>query len=141
MFRVPIAYPFAIRQAVGILVSIVTHYLLTFVADLGILGSGIALGLAQYSSLASLLATIWIRKLHKKTWGGWSWECLNDWGQYVAYGIPGFFISIAEMTIYELGILVVRLAGSLQQSILVVLFYYYCILFIVSYALRCPHRK
>ena len=112
-----------------------------FVADLGIFGAGIANSLAQYAGLASLLAIIWIRKLHKKTWGGWSWECLNDWGQYLAYGIPGFFITIAEMAIYELGILVVGLAGSLQQSILVVLFNYYCIMFIVSYALRFPHRK
>ena len=61
-------YPFAISQAVGILVSIVAHYLLMFVADLGILGAGIAIGIAEYSGLASLLATILIRKLHKKTW-------------------------------------------------------------------------
>ena len=131
-----IVYPFAISQAVGILVSIVAHYLLMFVADLGILGSGIAIGISQYAALVVILAIIWIRKLHKKTWGGWSWECLNDWGQYVAYGIPGFFITIAEMAIYELGILVVGLAGSLQQSILVVMLNYYYNTFVVTYALR-----
>ena len=131
-----IVYPFAISQAVGILVSIVAHYLLMFVADLGILGSGIALGISQYAALVVILAIIWIRKLHKKTWGGWSWECLNDWGQYVAYGIPGMLILVAEMVIYEAGILIVGLTGSLQQSILVVLFNYYYILFIVGYSFR-----
>ena len=127
MSRVPIAYPFAISQVFSIPVNIVAHYLLMFVADLGILGAGFALGISQYAAVVAILAPIWIHKLHKKTWGGWSWECLNDWGQYRAYGIPGFFITIAEMAIYELGILVVGLTGSLQQSILVVLFNYYCI--------------
>jgi hypothetical protein len=23
------------------------------------------------------------------TWGGWSWEALQDWGQYLKLGIPG----------------------------------------------------
>ena len=45
-------------------------------------------------------------------------------------------ILVAEMAIYEVGILVVGLTGSLQQSILVVLFNYYYILFIVGYSLR-----
>ena len=131
-----IVYPFVISQALGILVSLLAHYLLMFVADLGILGAGIALGISQYAALVFLLAIIWIRKLHKLTWGGWSWECLNDWGQYVAYGIPGLIILVAEIAIYEAGIMVVGLTGSLQQSILVVLFNYYYLLFVVGYALR-----
>ena len=131
-----IVFPFLISQAVGILVSIVAHYLLMFVADIGILGAGIANSLALYSSLASLLAIIWIRKLHKKTWGGWSWECLREWGQYMECSIPGIFITIAEIGTYEVGILLVGLIGSLQQSILVVLFNYYYLLFMVTYALR-----
>ena len=131
-----IVYPFILSQGIGILVSVVAHYLLMFVADLGILGAAIAYGLAQYSGFASLLAIIWVRKLHIKTWGGWSWECLNDWGQYIQYSIPGMFITIAELGTYEVGIMVVGLTGSLQQSILVVLFYYYYLIFMVTYALR-----
>ena len=53
-------------------VGIAAHYLLMFVADPGILGAATAFGLVQYSGLASLLAIIWARKLHMKTWGGWS---------------------------------------------------------------------
>ena len=129
-------YPFIITEAAASVVSVLAHYLLMFVADLGILGAGIALGLSQYAALVFLLAIIWIRKLHKKTWGGWSWECLNDWGQYIKYSIPGLLITIAEMAIYEVGIFVVGLTGSLQQSILVVLFNYYTLNFSVTYSLR-----
>ncbi len=131
-----IVYPFVLSEGIGILVSVVAHYLLMFVADLGILGAAIAFGLAQYSSFASLLAIIWVRKLHIKTWGGWSWECLNDWGQYIQYSILGLFITVAELGTYEVGILVVGLTGSLQQGILVVLFNYYYLIFMVTYALR-----
>ena len=46
------------------------------------------------------------------------------------------FITIAELATYEVGILVVGLTGSLQQGILVVLFNYYYLIFMVTYALR-----
>ena len=45
----------------------------------------------------------------KMTWGGWSWECLNDWGQYLKFSIPGLFITIAESGSYEVGMLVVSM--------------------------------
>ena len=131
-----IVYPFIITEGIIIIVSIVAHYLLMFVADLGIIGAGIAIGLALYVGLAFLLAIIWVRKLHKKTWGGWSWECLNDWGQYLKFSIPGLFITIAESSSYEVGMLVVGLTGSLQQSIYAVLFNYAFLLYMVSYGLR-----
>ena len=131
-----IVYPFVITEVIIIVVSIVAHYLLMFVADLGILGAGIALGIAQYSGLATLLAIIRIRKLHKVTWGGWSWECLNDWGQYLKFSIPGLFLTIAESGSYEVGMLVVGLTGSLQQNIYGVLFNYAFLLYMVSYGLR-----
>ena len=131
-----IVYPFIISEAVSLVVSVLAHYLLMFVADLGILGAGIALGIAQYAGLAALLGIIWIRKLHKETWSGWSWECLNDWGQYTRYSVPGLFITIAESCSYEVGMLVVGLTGSLQQSIYTVLFNYSFLLFMVTYALR-----
>ena len=131
-----IVYPFIITEVIIIIVSSVAHYLLMFVADLGIVGAGIAIGLAQYSGLVSLLAIIWVRKLHKRTWGGWSWDCLNDWGQYLKFSIPGLFITIAESGSYEVGMLVVGLTGSLQQSIYAVLFNYAFLLYMVSYGLR-----
>ena len=131
-----IVYPFVISDAVGLLVSALAHYLLMFVADLGILGAGIALGLGQYGALVALLVIIWIRKLHKETWAGWSWECLNDWGQYTKYSIPGLFITIAELCSYEVGMLVVGLTGSLQQGIYTVLLNYALLMSMVTYALR-----
>ena len=131
-----IVYPFIISEVAAMVVSVLAHYLLMFVADLGILGAGIALGLSQYAALVFLLGVIWIYKLHKETWDGWSWECLNDWGQYVKYSIPGLFMTITELAVYEAGIFVVGLTGSLQQSILVVLINFYYVVVMVSYSLR-----
>ena len=131
-----LVYPFIISGAVAMVVEILAHYVLMFVADLGILGAGIALCLTQYAELITILGVIWIRKLHKKTWGGWSWECLNDWGQYMKYSIPGVFITFAESGSYEVGMLVAGLAGSLQQSIYTVLESYVLTMFVVTYSLQ-----
>ena len=131
-----IVYPFIISGCVGMLVNVLAHYLLLFVADLGILGAGIAIGLTQYAGLVTMLVVIWIRKLHKKTWDGWSWESLNGWGQYMKYTIPGFFIIFAESGSYEVGMIITGLTGTLQQGIYTVLESYSLCSFFVTYSLQ-----
>ena len=131
-----IVYPFIISGCVAMLVNVLAHYLLMFVADLGILGAGIAIGLTQYAGLVTILVVIWIRKLHKKTWDGWSWESLNGWGQYMKYTIPGFFIIFAESGSYEVGMIITGLTGTLQQGIYTVLESYSLCSFFVTYSLQ-----
>ena len=131
-----IVYPFIISGCVAMLVNVLAHYLLLFVADLGIVGAGIAMGLTQYAGLFTILLVIWIRKLHKATWDGWSCESLKDWGQYMKYSIPGLFILFAESGSYEVGMLVVGLTGSLQQGIYTVLESWGFGAFFVTYSLQ-----
>ena len=114
-------------------VNVLAHYLLMFVADLGIMGAGIAIGLTQYAGLVTILVVIWIRKLHKKTWDGWSWESLNGWGQYMKYSIPGLFIIFAESGSYEVGMVITGLTGTLPQGIYTVLESYSLCSFFVTY--------
>ena len=131
-----IVYPFIISGCVATLVNVLAHYLLMFVADLGILGAGIAIGLTQYAGLVTILVVIWIRKLHKKTWDGWSWESLNGWGQYMKYSIPGLFIIFAESGSYDVGMITTGLTGTLQQGIYTVLESYSLSSFFVTYSLQ-----
>ena len=57
--------------------------------------SGAAIALSTVYLLSPVLLIVYIkwRRLHQVTWGGWSWEALHDWGQYLKLGIPG----IAEL--------------------------------------------
>ena len=37
-----------------------------------------------------------VRKLHKLTWGGWSLESLNEWGQFLKLALPGMIMMCLE---------------------------------------------
>ena len=131
-----IVYPFIISGCVAMVLNVLANYLLIIVADLGIMGAGIAFGLTQWAGLVTILVVIRIRKLHKKTWDGWSWESLNGWGQYMKYSIPGLFILFAESGSYEVGMFIVGLTAALQQGIYTVLESWAFVAFFVTYALQ-----
>ena len=44
---------------------------------------------------APVIVVVYVRarKLHRLTWGGWSWESLREWGQFVKLAIPGVFMT------------------------------------------------
>ncbi|KAG9416220.1 hypothetical protein AC1031_000616 [Aphanomyces cochlioides] len=48
------------------------------IPGLGFVGSPIATVVASCLQLAMFATyTVWYKKLHRKTWGGWSWECVS----------------------------------------------------------------
>ena len=59
--------------------------------SLSLTSRGAAIALSTVNILSPLLLIVYIkwRGLHRVTWGGWSWEALHDWGQYLKLGIPG----------------------------------------------------
>ncbi|KAG7243136.1 hypothetical protein INR49_016511 [Caranx melampygus] len=50
-----------------------------------------------------LFAYIWWKKLHVKTWGGWSVESLQEWGSYMKLAIPSTLMTCFEWWVYEFG--------------------------------------
>ena len=73
-----IVWPFIFTAIAANVVSALFHYLLIFVAGMGIRGAATAVVLSNYTFTGVLLIIIYVRKLHHKTWGGWSRECLKD---------------------------------------------------------------
>ena len=132
-----VVWPFIFTGIAANVVSALFHYLLIFVAGMGIRGAATAVVLSNYTFTGVLLIIIYVRKLHRKTWGGWSRECLKDWFQIVRYGIPGYVMIAVEWWTFEIGIFVTGfLADSeIQQGIYAVLINYATIVFMVTYAL------
>ena len=132
-----IVWPFIVTGLAANAVSALFHYLLIFVAGIGIHGAATAIVLSNYTSVGVLLVIIYVRKLHRKTWGGWSRESLKDWFQIVRYGFPGFVMIAVEWWTFEIGIFVTGyLADSeIQQGIYAILINYATIVFMVTYAL------
>ena len=114
-----IVWPAIVTGLAANAVSALFHYLLIFVAGMGIRGAATAIVLSNYTFLGVLLVIIYVCKLHRKTWGGWSRESLKDWFQIVRYGFPGFVMIAVERYTFEIGIFVTGyLADSeIQQGI------------------------
>lgn len=50
-----------------------------------------------------LFIYIWWRGLHKPTWGGWSKDCLQEWGAFINLAIPSMLMLCVEWWTYEIG--------------------------------------
>ena len=56
-------------------------------------GAAISLVITNVMAPVILVVYMWARKLHRLTWGGWSWESLREWGQFAKLAIPGVFMT------------------------------------------------
>uniref|UniRef100_A0A3P9M254 Multidrug and toxin extrusion protein n=1 Tax=Oryzias latipes TaxID=8090 RepID=A0A3P9M254_ORYLA len=89
------------------------NYLLISVLKLGVVGSAIANSLSQIVICLLLFGYIRWRKLHEKTWGGWTTNCLQDWGSYMKLATPSALMICLEWWVWEIGGF---LAGALGEK-------------------------
>ena len=132
-----IVWPFIFTAIAANVVSALFHYLLIFVAGMGIRGAATSVVLSNYTFTGVLLIIIYVRKLHRKTWSGWSRECLKDWFQIVRYGFPGYVMIAVERWTLEIGIFLtgVLADSELQQGIHSILLRYKVILLMLPLSL------
>ena len=64
-----------------------------------------------------VIAYVWCRKLHKKTWGGWSFQSLEEWVLFLKLAIPGLLMLVLEWSAYEV---LNFIAGALSETELAV---------------------
>ena len=112
-----IVYPFILTGIFANIVNAVAHYLFLFVAKWGIRGAAAAVASAWYANFFSLLIIIYVRKLHVKTWGGWSRESLKDWGQFARYSLFGLVMIIVKWISFEIGFFITGYIGNVSQAI------------------------
>lgn len=85
-------------------------YVLTL---LHISGATTALVIAYNSSPLILMAYAYTRGLHRQTWGGWSWDSLREWGQFLRLGVPGLLMTCIEWWSFEVATFV---TGSIDDT-------------------------
>lgn len=88
-----------------------------------------------------VLGYVWIHGLHKQTWGGWSWESLNQWGQYLKLAVPGLLMTCFEWWSAEITTFVAGSISEIELAINSVWFQTMVILYMVGkyYASHCVH--
>ena len=80
-------------------------------------GSAIALTTSFILLPLLLVAYIWWRGLHHRTWGGWSWESLRDWGQFVRLAVPGLLMVCCEQWCFEISAILTGAIDEVQLGI------------------------
>ncbi|KAK5868817.1 hypothetical protein PBY51_009794 [Eleginops maclovinus] len=98
-----IILPQMYAAALANIANLVTNYIFLYWLDLGVSGSAAANALSQIYICAFLFAYIRWKKLHVKTWGGWSVESLQDWGSYMKLAVPSTLMKCFEWWLYEFG--------------------------------------
>lgn len=96
-----IMWPQVICGAAGNVLNALINYIFLHVLDMGLAGSAAANVIAQYSLAVFLWVYILYKDLHKATWDGWSWDCLQDWGPFIQLGVPSMLMHCLEWWLYE----------------------------------------
>ncbi|CAL9700856.1 unnamed protein product [Knipowitschia caucasica] len=98
-----IIWPQVITGLIGNILNAVINYILIYPLDLGIGGSAAANAISQFLLAIILFIYIYARGLHKKTWAGWSLECLQEWGPFIKLAIPSMLMLCLEWWMFEIG--------------------------------------
>ncbi|KAM3864670.1 multidrug and toxin extrusion protein 1-like [Diretmus argenteus] len=98
-----ILWPQVITGAIGNVLNAIINYIFLYSLNLGVIGSAAANAISQYSLAVILYVYICWRGLHKATWGGWSLDCLLEWGPFVQMAIPSMLMLCLEWWVFEIG--------------------------------------
>ncbi|XP_004446552.2 multidrug and toxin extrusion protein 1 isoform X1 [Dasypus novemcinctus] len=109
-----IVLPQVLTGVAANLVNALTNYLLLHRLNLGVMGSALANMISQFVLALLLFFYILGRKLHQATWGGWSLECLQDWGAFFSLAIPSMLMLCIEWWAYEIGSFLSGILGMVE---------------------------
>ncbi|KAM6403236.1 multidrug and toxin extrusion protein 2-like [Rhynochetos jubatus] len=111
-----IMWPLVLSGIVGNVVNVIANCVFLYVLHLGIVGSAWANTVAQYSQAIFLFLYIIGKKLHVKTWGGWSSECLLEWDSFTSLAVPSMLMMCIEWWTYEIGSFLIGLLSVIELS-------------------------
>ncbi|ELR21350.1 MATE efflux family subfamily protein [Acanthamoeba castellanii str. Neff] len=100
----------------SVLINVLAQYVFVYLLGLGFMGSPLGLALTWACSPFLLLAYILLAGAHRKTWHGWSWECLQGWGEFLKLALPGTLMVCAEWWGFEVTVIAVGLIGEIELA-------------------------
>ncbi|XP_043970991.1 multidrug and toxin extrusion protein 1-like isoform X1 [Gambusia affinis] len=109
-----IIWPQVISGAIGNILNAIINYVFLYPLDMGVAGSAAANAISQYVLAVVLFAYICLKGLHKPTWGGWSLDCLQEWGSFIQLAIPSMLMLCLEWWIFEAGGFLAGVIGEVE---------------------------
>ncbi|TRZ24362.1 hypothetical protein HGM15179_002810 [Zosterops borbonicus] len=116
--------------AANILNAAMNAFLL-YALKLGMVGSAWANMVSQYTQVILLVLYMWWKKIHVKTWGGWSRECLVNWGSFIWLAVPGMVMMCIEWWTFEIGSFLAGLISVVQLGAQSVIYELACVAYMV----------
>ncbi|XP_075706518.1 multidrug and toxin extrusion protein 2-like [Rhinoderma darwinii] len=101
----------------GILVTVINtviNAILMYGLKMGIEGSAWATTISHWAMAISLFTYINVKKLHVPTWGGWSIDCLQEWGPFMNLAIPSMLMICIKWWSLEIGGFLAGIIGVIQ---------------------------
>ncbi|XP_006872525.1 PREDICTED: multidrug and toxin extrusion protein 1-like [Chrysochloris asiatica] len=114
------------------LVNALTNYLFLHQLNLGVMGSALANMISQFTLALLLFLYILRRKLYQATWGGWSFECLEDWASFLHLAIPSMLMLCIKWWAYEIGSFLSGILGMVELGAQSVVYELAAIVYMVS---------
>lgn len=90
------------------------HYLLIYHLGYGLNGSALAQAVSYILMVILNLCYLVFSGVYKETWRGWTWECLEDWGQYISLALFGMLMICIEWWSFEVGIILTGIKGATE---------------------------
>ncbi|XP_077397062.1 multidrug and toxin extrusion protein 1-like isoform X2 [Festucalex cinctus] len=109
-----IVWPQVVTGFVVNLINALLNYIFLFVLNLEVVGSALAHVVSRFSMAGILFAYILWKGLHKATWGGWSKDCLQDWGSFIRLAIPSMVMMCVEWWTFEIAIVLAGLISEVE---------------------------
>ncbi|KAJ8386226.1 hypothetical protein AAFF_G00175460 [Aldrovandia affinis] len=109
-----IIWPQVITGAAGNVLNVLINYIFLYVLDLGVAGSAAANSISQYTLAVFLFVYIHWKGLHKATWGGWSKDCLQEWGSFIRLAISSMLMECLEWWSNQIGSFLAGLVNEIE---------------------------
>ncbi|XP_064379245.1 multidrug and toxin extrusion protein 2-like [Dromaius novaehollandiae] len=98
-----IILPQVITGIAANILNVAMNAIFLYALKLGMVGSAWANTVSQYTQAILLFLYVWWKKIHVETWGGWTKDCLQDWGSFIHLAVPSMLMMCIEWWTFEIG--------------------------------------
>uniref|UniRef100_A0A8C8VMN2 Multidrug and toxin extrusion protein n=1 Tax=Pelusios castaneus TaxID=367368 RepID=A0A8C8VMN2_9SAUR len=112
-----IIFPQVVTGVAANLLNVAMNALFLYTLKLGVVGSAWANTISQYTQAVLLFLYVWWKKIHTRTWGGWSRECLQEWGSFIRLALPSMFMMCIEWWTFEIGSFLAGLISVVELGV------------------------
>ncbi|XP_054857624.1 multidrug and toxin extrusion protein 1-like [Eublepharis macularius] len=130
-----IIWPEVLCGTIGNVVNLIANYVFLYQLGMGVRGSAWANTIAQYSQAIILFLYIRWKKLHVETWGGWSTECLQEWGVFMSLAIPSMLMICIEWWTFEIGSFLIGLLSVVDLSAQSIIYEVSTVVFMIAFGI------